>query len=105
MSFRLPPADNPAVKLLVQVADVAVGHMNGGTILLPPKPVEVSTVPDMHMVLEEAEKHMVLEEANKHMVLEEADKHMVLEEAVVPTAVQLGRAFLEACFHDVFSRF
>ena len=67
--------------------DVAVGHINGCAILLPPKPVEVATVPDMHMVLEEA------------------DKHMVLEEAVVPTAVQLGRAFQESCLRDVFSRF
>ena len=67
--------------------------MNGGAILLPPKPVEVATVPDMHMVLEEADKHMLLEEA---------DKHMVLEEAVVPTAVQFGRVFQESCLRDVF---
>ena len=53
----------------------------------------LATVPDMHMVLEKADKHMLLEEA---------DKHMVLEEAVVPTAVQLGRAFQESCLRDVF---
>ena len=75
MSFRLPPADHPAVKLLVQVADVAVGNINGGAILLPPKPVEVATVPDMQMVL---------------------------EKAVVPTAVQLGRLFQESCLRNVF---
>ena len=53
------------------------------------KPVEVATVPDTHM----------------NMVLEEADKHLVMKEAVVPTAVQLGRAFQESCLRDVFSRF
>ena len=31
-----PPADHPAIKLLVQVADVGVGHMHGGAILLSP---------------------------------------------------------------------
>ena len=82
--LNCPPADHPAIKLLVQVADVGVGHMHGGAILLPPKPVEVATVPDMQMVLEKA------------------DKHMVLEEAVLPTAVQLGRAFQESCLPDVF---
>ena len=61
--------------------------MNGGTILLPPKPVEVATVPDMQMVLEKA------------------DKHMILEEAVVPTTVQLGRAFQEPCLRDIFFSF
>ena len=58
--------------------------MNGGAILLPPKPVEVATVPDMQMILKKA------------------DKHMVQEEAVVLTAVQLGRAFQESCLRDVF---
>ena len=87
MIFNCPPADLSAFKLPVHVAHVGVGHMHGGAILLPPKPVEVSTVPDMHMVLEEA------------------DKHLVMEEAVVPTAVQLGRAFQESCLRDVFSRF
>ena len=51
------PAVHPAFKLHVHVAHVGVGHMHGGTILLPPKPVEVATVPDM-----QTRQHMVLME-------------------------------------------
>ena len=67
-----PPAVHPAFKLHVHVAHVDVGHMHGGTILLPPNPVEVGTVPDMR-----------------------SKQHMVLEEALLLTAVQVGRAFLK----------
>ena len=68
--LNCPPAEHPAFKLPVHVAHVGVGHMHGGAILLLPKPVDVATVPDT-----------------------QSGQHMVLEEAVVPTAVQVGRAF------------
>ena len=70
-----PPAVHPAFKLPVHVAHVGVGHMHGGAILLPPKPVEVGTVPDTG--------------SNQHM-----------EEAVLPTAVQVGRAFQKLKEHS-----
>ena len=68
--LNCPPADHPAFKLPVHVAHVGVGHMAGGVILLPPKPVEVATFPDT-----------------------QSRQHMVLKKAVAPTAVQVGRAF------------
>ena len=68
--LNCPPGDHPAFKLPVHVAHVGVGHMPGGAILLPPKPVEVAIVPD-----------------------KQSRQHILLEEAVVPTAVQVGRAF------------
>ena len=68
--LNCPPADHPAFKLPVHVAHVGVGHMPGGVILLPPKPVEVATFPDT-----------------------QSRQHMVLKKAVAPTAVQVGRAF------------
>ena len=68
--MNCPPADHPAFKLPVHVAHVGVGHMPGGVILLPPKPVEVATFSDT-----------------------QSRQHMVLKKAVAPTAVQVGRAF------------
>ena len=53
--LNCPPADHPAFKLPVHVAHVGVGHMPGGVILLPPKPVEVATVLNM-----QTRQHMVL---------------------------------------------
>ena len=75
--MNCPPADHPAFKLHVHVAHVRVGHMHSGAILSPPKPVEVATVPDT-----------------------QSRQHMVLEEAVVPTAVQVGRAFQKLKEHS-----
>ena len=68
--MNCPPADHSAFKLSVHVVDVGVGHMHGGVILLPPKHVEVATVPDT-----------------------QSRQHMVLEEAMVPTAIEVVRAF------------
>ena len=75
--MNCPPADLSAVKLPVHVAHVGVGHMPGGAILLPPKPVEVAIVPD-----------------------KQSRQHILLEEAVVPTAVQVGRAFQKLKEHS-----
>ena len=61
-----PPADHPTIKLPVQVEHVGVGNVHSGAILLPPKPVEVATIPDT-----------------------QSRQHMVLEETVVPTTVQV----------------
>ena len=61
-----PPADHPAIKKPVQVEHVSVSNVHGGAILLPPKAVEVATIPDT-----------------------QARQHMLLEEAVVPRAVQV----------------
>ena len=61
-----PSADHPPIELPVQVPHVGISDMHGGAILLPPKPVEVSTIPNT-----------------------QARQHMVLEEAVVPLAVQV----------------
>ena len=72
-----PPAVHPAFKLPVHVAHVGVGHMPGGVILLPPKPVDVATIPDT-----------------------QSRQHMVLKKAVAPTAVQVGRAFQKLKEHS-----
>ena len=67
--MNFPPADHPVIKLPVHIAHVGVGHMHNDAILLPQKPDEVATVPHT-----------------------QSRQHMVLEEAVVPTAVQVGKA-------------
>ena len=75
--MNCPPADHSAFKLSVHVVDVGVGHMHGGVILLPPKHVEVATVPDT-----------------------QSRQHMVLKKAVAPTAIQVGRAFQKLKEHS-----
>ena len=68
--LNCPPADHSAFKLSVHVVDVGVCHMHIGVILLPPKQVEVATVSDS-----------------------QSRQHMVLEEVMVPTVIEVVRAF------------
>ena len=85
--LECPPADNPNVKLLVQVADVERWRRSHARWRQPV--ATKATVPDT-----------------------QSRQHMVLEETVVPTAVQVGRAFQELEKHSkihvcamFFSRF
>ena len=56
--MNCPPADHSAFKLSVHVVDVGVARMHDGIILLPPKNVEVATVPDT-----QSRQHMVQKKA------------------------------------------
>ena len=66
--LECPPADNPNVKLLVQVADVERWRRSHARWRQPV--ATKATVPDT-----------------------QSRQHKVLEEAVIPTTVQVGRVF------------
>ena len=73
--LECPPADYPNVKLLVQLADVGRWRWSHARWRQPV--ATKATVPDT-----------------------QSRQHMVLEEAVVPKAVQVGRAFQKLKEHS-----